>query len=79
MIMNKESKPAKSDYQAELREAAEKLAERLMGLASFNEARDIAYDVLREQTLQSWKNGLEAGRKRAQTSRPKRRSASKEA
>ena len=44
--MTKESKPAKSDYQAELREAAEKLAERLMGLATFNEARDIVYDVL---------------------------------
>lgn len=58
----------KSDYQAKLRERAEQVYHEVSdaGIGESRKSSEIIYEALRAVALESWKNGLEAGRRKSQ-------------
>ncbi len=59
-------KADRPDYQATLKSRAGKLYEEFCDLNDNNQAIDVIYQTLKQTALESWKNGIEAGRRKAQ-------------
>ena len=63
-MITDEKKP-RPDFQAQLKSQAQTLHASLSTSANEDDAVEIIYAALKDATLQSWKNGLQAGRLRA--------------
>ena len=64
--MDKSSKPAKQSYPELIRARAEQLYEQAAEVGSSEKQIQLIHDALKATALESWKNGLDAGRRRAQ-------------
>lgn len=62
--MATQPKRATSDYQAKLAGRAKQVVEALAYQPE--NAQQFVYGILKETALESWKNGIEAGRRKAQ-------------
>ena len=62
--MENETTSAKPDYQATLKQKAADLYQVVQGSRPTDGAPAI-YEALRQVALESWKNGIEAGRRKA--------------
>ena len=60
-----DEKNERPDFQAQLMSRAQTLHASLSTIANEHDAVEIIYAELKDATLQSWKNGLQAGRLRA--------------
>ena len=63
--MEKSTKAAKSDWEGQLRVKASSVFSELTEAAQEDSHIEIIYAALKEMTLESWKNGLAAGRARS--------------
>lgn len=63
--MDKSSKPAKPSYPELIRARAEKLYAEAREAGSSDKSIQLIFDALKATALESWKNGLDAGRRRA--------------
>lgn len=57
----------KPDYQAKLRAKAEEVYNQASGANESSASIEIIYNALKAASLESWKNGIEAGRRKANT------------
>ena len=69
--MATQQKPAKSEYQAKLQERAEAITEEILhsldcSPQEVETTETIVFESLKQTAHESWKNGIQAGRKRAQ-------------
>ena len=63
--MNTDEKKSHPDFQAQLKSRAQALHLALGRMTNADEAVELIYAELKAATLESWKNGLQAGRLRA--------------
>lgn len=63
--MQNKTTAAKPDYQATLRNRAKAVYGEASDANDADTSIDIIYQALKEVALESWKNGIEAGRRKA--------------
>jgi hypothetical protein len=64
-------KADRPDYQSTLKSRAGKLYEEFCDLNDSNQAIEVIYQALKQTALESWKNGIEAGRRKARPGQTK--------
>ncbi|MBI5934740.1 MAG: hypothetical protein HY867_13625 [Chloroflexi bacterium] len=64
-------KAGRPDYQAILKARATKLFETFCNLQDSDQATEVIYQTLKQTALESWKNGIEAGARKARPIQPK--------
>lgn len=69
--MTSNQKSNRTDYQSALRARASKLFEEFCDLRDSDEAIEVIYQTLKQVALESWKNGIEAGRRKARPGQAK--------
>jgi len=70
--MDTTAKSDKPSYQATLEERAAQVYNQCLGAPDAEARQKVLLEALKATALESWKNGLEAGRRRAQTTKSPR-------
>jgi hypothetical protein len=62
--MTTNQKAERPDYQRVLKDRASKLFETVCDLDNSDEGIEVIYQCLKQTALESWKNGIDAGRRK---------------